>query len=99
MEVGLSGFWQNVVCEMDCLDALQLIQLESSPSTVEHELVCKIKDILIRNWSVELSIIQQSANTVADYMARCAFSSQHEYKEWLSPSVDILARVQHDIAT
>ncbi|MED6143883.1 hypothetical protein PIB30_009955 [Stylosanthes scabra] len=73
--------YRNVICEMDCLVALQLIQLDSSPSAVEHDLVSKIKEILLLNWSVQLSLIQRSANSVADYMARFASTTQHDYQE------------------
>ncbi|MED6181774.1 hypothetical protein PIB30_022529 [Stylosanthes scabra] len=40
--------------------------------------------------------MQHSANLVADYMARCASSSQHDYEEWISPLDGILAFVQQE---
>ncbi|MED6114042.1 hypothetical protein PIB30_076485 [Stylosanthes scabra] len=93
-----SAGYKNIICEMDCLDALQLIQLDYSPSTVEHDLVSKIKENLLQNWSVQLSLIQRSANSVADYMARFASTTQHGYREWSTPSHEIHDRVQHDLA-
>ncbi|MED6167941.1 hypothetical protein PIB30_007613 [Stylosanthes scabra] len=64
-----------------------LIQFESGLSSTHYDVVAKIKDILLWNWSTQLSLIQRSANTVADYVARSAASLQQDYKEWISPSV------------
>ncbi|MED6130846.1 hypothetical protein PIB30_004261 [Stylosanthes scabra] len=49
LDLAWTAGYRNIVCGMDCLDALQLIQLEWSPSTVEYDLVCKTKNILSRN--------------------------------------------------
>ncbi|MED6161238.1 hypothetical protein PIB30_058869 [Stylosanthes scabra] len=61
-----------------------------------HELLLKIQDFLLRNLLVRISLIQRSANTVADSMARSASTSQQVFTERTSPLNDLLILLQQD---
>ncbi|MED6139027.1 hypothetical protein PIB30_079972 [Stylosanthes scabra] len=61
--------------------------------------VLRVKDIIQRQWSVCIVLIQRSANSVADPLAKNAATGQLTYSEWSSPSDDLLALLQKDIVT
>ncbi|MED6221488.1 hypothetical protein PIB30_055305 [Stylosanthes scabra] len=56
-----------------------------------------IKDMLLWNWSMQLTLIQCIANSVVDSMARHASTSQHEYVVWSTPSDDLCILIQQDL--
>ncbi|MED6207813.1 hypothetical protein PIB30_039189 [Stylosanthes scabra] len=64
-----------------------------------QNLVWKIKDIIQRHWSVRILLIQRSANSVANSLAKNAATSQLAYSEWSTPSVDLLGLLQQDLVT
>ncbi|MED6140124.1 hypothetical protein PIB30_090114, partial [Stylosanthes scabra] len=85
---GLILAWEcgckEVICETDYLDAYLLITQDQNLSNSDlSDLLYKIHDVLKWNWSVIVTLIQRTANSAADHMARRATSLQHYYSEWL----------------
>ncbi|MED6169173.1 hypothetical protein PIB30_019106 [Stylosanthes scabra] len=75
-----------VVCETDYLDAYLLVTQEKF--TMSHglaDIVAKIKEVLMWNWTVSVTLIQRTANRAADHMAKNSARHQHAYTEWFQP--------------
>ncbi|MED6133717.1 hypothetical protein PIB30_030690 [Stylosanthes scabra] len=88
---GLWMVWEmgecSVMCETDCLDAYNLIHANSMAGA-HQDLVTKILDFLFRPWDLTILLIDQSANGVADLLAKQTASSNHGFREWVTPFPD-----------
>ncbi|MED6124042.1 hypothetical protein PIB30_055267 [Stylosanthes scabra] len=74
---GLVLAWENgcrqVICETDSIEAFSLINSGHASHASDHfDLLSKIIDVLYCWWSVCVTLIQRSANNVADYLAKYA---------------------------
>ncbi|KAL4343881.1 hypothetical protein AHAS_Ahas11G0122700 [Arachis hypogaea] len=64
---------KEVICETDNLDAFLLVsQGTTSMIRNDSDLLDKIKEMLQRNWTATLVLIQRTANKAADLMAKTA---------------------------
>ncbi|MED6160169.1 hypothetical protein PIB30_048837, partial [Stylosanthes scabra] len=63
---------------------------------LHQDLICKIHELLERNWWVEIGLIQRTANGVADTMTKKAAAQGLPHAEWLSPWNDILPALRQD---
>ncbi|MED6121241.1 hypothetical protein PIB30_028069 [Stylosanthes scabra] len=88
-----------IICETDSLDAFNLVNLDLSLVMDHRDLVSQIKDVELWPWSLQIKLIQRSANNAADLMAKHAASSQLVFREWPSPSSDLLLVIQQDLAS
>ncbi|KAL4300386.1 hypothetical protein AHAS_Ahas17G0195700 [Arachis hypogaea] len=65
--------YKEVICETDNLDAFFLVSRgTTSMITNDSDLLGKIKEMLQRNWTATLVLIQRTANRAADLMAKTA---------------------------
>ncbi|XP_072076503.1 uncharacterized protein [Arachis hypogaea] len=66
----------------------------TSMITNDSDLLDKIKEMLQRNWTTTLVLIQRTANKAADLMAKTAALNKQVYLEWLQPpnNLDIIIR-------
>ncbi|KAL4275343.1 hypothetical protein AHAS_Ahas20G0097700 [Arachis hypogaea] len=86
---------KEVICETDNLDAFLLVSRgTTSMITNDSDLLGKIKEMLQRNWTATLVLIQRTANRAADLMAKTAALNKQVYLEWLQPpnNLDIIIR-------
>ncbi|KAL4330856.1 hypothetical protein AHAS_Ahas13G0441900 [Arachis hypogaea] len=86
---------KEVICETDNLDAFFLVSRgTTSMITNDSDLLGKIKEMLQRNWTATLVLIQRTANRAADLMAKTAALNKQVYLEWLQPpnNLDIIIR-------
>lgn len=71
--LGLHQAWdhgfKSLVLETDCQKVVDLLTGNSSSVTTRNVLLNKYKELLGRNWSVEISHIYREANAVADGIA------------------------------
>ncbi|KAL4293782.1 hypothetical protein AHAS_Ahas18G0162500 [Arachis hypogaea] len=73
---------KEVICETDNLDAFLLVS-RSTTSMIRNDsgLLDKIKEMLQRNWTATLVLIQRTANKAADLMAKTAILNKQVYLE------------------
>ena len=86
---------KEVICETDNLDAFLLVSRgTTSMIRNDSDLLDKIKEMLQRNWTATLVLIQRTANRAADLMAKTAALNKQVYLEWLQPpnNLDIIIR-------
>ncbi|MED6139509.1 hypothetical protein PIB30_084482, partial [Stylosanthes scabra] len=98
---GLTLAWnqgsRSVICETDCLEALNLIHLTDISPTVDHyDLLSDIKALSNRDWTIHVTLIQRSANNAADLLAKCAARNQDDYFIWNQPSIDLMVLLQQE---
>ena len=80
-----SGF-REVICETDCLEALFLVnQRMLSKDIPEWDLAKHIQEVMNWNWRVSILLIQRTANSVADCMAKAAASVADIHSNWSQP--------------
>ncbi|XP_015946532.1 uncharacterized protein LOC107471560 [Arachis duranensis] len=80
-----SGF-REVICETDCLEALFLVnQRMLSKDIPEWDLAKHIQEVMNWNWRVSILLIQRTANSVADCMAKAAASVADIHLNWSQP--------------
>ncbi|KAL4276453.1 hypothetical protein AHAS_Ahas20G0208700 [Arachis hypogaea] len=90
--------YKEVICETDNLDAFLLVSRgTTSMITNDSDLLGKIKEMLQRNWTATLVLIQRTANRAADLMAKTAALNKQVYLEWLQPpnNLDIIIREEY----
>ncbi|MED6139270.1 hypothetical protein PIB30_082248, partial [Stylosanthes scabra] len=88
---------RSVICETDCLEALNLIHLRDISPTVDHfDLLSDIQALSNRDWTTHVTLIQRSANSAADLIAKCAARNQHDYFVWNQPSNDLMVLLQQE---
>ncbi|MED6138753.1 hypothetical protein PIB30_077457 [Stylosanthes scabra] len=95
--------WENgcrqVICETDSIEAFSLINNgHASPASDHFDLVSKIIDVLHRRWFVCVTLIQRSANNVANHLVKYAAHLQLSYREWSEPWTELLAQIRQDNA-
>ncbi|MED6199202.1 hypothetical protein PIB30_073723, partial [Stylosanthes scabra] len=90
-EMAVMDVRASVICETDCLEALNLIHLRDISPTVDHfDLLSDIKALSNRDWTIHVTLIRRSANNAADLMAKCAARNQDNYFVWNQPSNDLM---------
>ena len=76
IKFGLRCCWdlgvRNVVIENDCLEAVDLIEDETVDPQDNEEVVDEIREMLKREWDVQLCWCRREANKVADSLAKRA---------------------------
>ncbi|XP_015957787.1 uncharacterized protein LOC107481944 [Arachis duranensis] len=87
---GLLLAWESrfreVICETDCLEALFLVnQRMLSKDIPEWDLAKHIQEVMNWNWRVSVLLIQKTANSVADCMAKAAASVADIHSNWSQP--------------
>ncbi|KAL4295023.1 hypothetical protein AHAS_Ahas18G0286600 [Arachis hypogaea] len=90
--------YKEVICETDNLDAFLLVSRGTTNMiTNDSDLLGKIKEMLQRNWTATLVLIQRTANRAADLMAKTAALNKQVYLEWLQPpnNLDIIIREEY----
>ncbi|KAL4321932.1 hypothetical protein AHAS_Ahas14G0159900 [Arachis hypogaea] len=73
---------KEVICETDNLDAFLLVS-RGTTSMIRNDsgMLDKIKEMLQRNWTATLVLIQRTANKAADLMAKTAVLNKQVYLE------------------
>ncbi|MED6200912.1 hypothetical protein PIB30_089955, partial [Stylosanthes scabra] len=61
------------------------------------DMISRIQDLMRRDWRVELFLIQRSANSVADTLAKYAVVHEIDQLEWIVPNDDMKELLKHDI--
>ncbi|MED6196894.1 hypothetical protein PIB30_051597 [Stylosanthes scabra] len=90
--------YKDVLCETDCHEAFILINDSVLSSFNEMScLIRRIKDLLQRQWRVQIVLIQRTANRVADALAKFAICNGIHHADWLQPWDDLKVLLQHDI--
>ncbi|MED6144650.1 hypothetical protein PIB30_017750 [Stylosanthes scabra] len=94
--------WENghreVICETDNIDVFRFAQWPCrAVGANSMDLISKIQDILSRNWTVHVNLIQRSANQVADFMAKEAAVKRLPHAEWLQARNFILPCLVKDL--
>ncbi|XP_057747767.1 uncharacterized protein LOC130966964 [Arachis stenosperma] len=80
-----SGF-REVICETDCLEALFLVNQKMLGKDIpEWDLAKYIQEVMNWNWRVSVLLIQRTANSVADCMAKAAASDADIHSNWSQP--------------
>ncbi|XP_016178767.1 uncharacterized protein LOC107621248 [Arachis ipaensis] len=80
-----SGF-REVICETDCLEALFLVNQRMLGKDIpEWDLAKHIQEVMNWNWRVSILLIQRTANSVADCMAKAAASVADIHSNWSQP--------------
>ncbi|MED6108101.1 hypothetical protein PIB30_118707 [Stylosanthes scabra] len=82
--------FRNVLCETYCWEAYNLLHQDSVEVCDHQDLIFRIKSIMLRHWSVRFMLIQCTANSIADFLARNDATSQLDYSERSTPSNDLL---------
>ncbi|MED6200616.1 hypothetical protein PIB30_086966, partial [Stylosanthes scabra] len=73
---------KDALCEIDCLEAFLLITQDyNNPNQDHFDLIAKIKEVLLWNWTVSISLVQRTANKATDHMAKNSAKHQHIYTE------------------
>ncbi|MED6144769.1 hypothetical protein PIB30_018617 [Stylosanthes scabra] len=93
--LGVSG---GAIFCVDSLDAFNVVNLDLSLVMDHRNLVFLIRDVKLWLWSLQIKLIEQSANNVAYLMAKHAVSSWLAFRKWYSPSSDLLLVIQQDLA-
>ncbi|MED6210046.1 hypothetical protein PIB30_060344 [Stylosanthes scabra] len=90
------GF-RDVCCETDCHEAFILLKNDTSAANNDvTELTRRIHALMKRSWRVELTLIQRTANRVADALAKYAVVQNDDQVEWLIPNDDVNELLKHD---
>ncbi|MED6221191.1 hypothetical protein PIB30_052150, partial [Stylosanthes scabra] len=92
-DLGVRDIW----CETDCHEAFILLKNDTSAANNDvTELIRRIQALMKRSWRVELSLIQRTANHVADALAKYAVVQNVHQVEWLIPNDDVKELLKHD---
>ncbi|MED6212007.1 hypothetical protein PIB30_078985 [Stylosanthes scabra] len=77
---------RDVVCEIDSLDTFLAAQPQYNPcQAADSDLIEKIHEVLLWNWSAEVVLVQRTANTAADFLAKHAVEMSINHLELLQP--------------
>ncbi|MED6190017.1 hypothetical protein PIB30_101657, partial [Stylosanthes scabra] len=77
---------RDVLCETDSLDAFLAAQPRSNlRHSADADLVNKILEALNWNWNAQVVLIQRTANTAADFLAKYAVERNIAHMELLRP--------------
>ncbi|MED6225293.1 hypothetical protein PIB30_092356, partial [Stylosanthes scabra] len=105
---GLFAIWRGLIlawdldfrdiwCETDCHETFILLKNDTTAANNDvTELTTRIHALIKRSWRVELSLIQQTANHVADALAKYAVLQSVDQVEWLIPNDDVKELLKHD---
>ncbi|XP_020205922.1 uncharacterized protein LOC109791080 [Cajanus cajan] len=98
IELAWSLGYRKVVCESDCLEAVEAIThftLASMASPSVRDLLIDIRLLLSRTWQTQLLCIPREANTVADRLA--TFGSHNVTREFIVPPPSVMEAFLHDL--
>ncbi|XP_057720283.1 uncharacterized protein LOC130934763 [Arachis stenosperma] len=80
-----SGF-RETICETYCLEAFFLVNQRMLGKDIpEWNLAKHIQEVMNWNWRVSILLIQRTANSVADCMAKAAASGADIHSNWSQP--------------
>ncbi|MED6137011.1 hypothetical protein PIB30_061013 [Stylosanthes scabra] len=82
----------------DCHEAFILLQEYSVlPSNDTSDLIRRIKELLHRQWRVEIHLIQRTANKIADAVAKHALAKRITHADWPVPWDGLRDLLQQDL--
>ncbi|KAJ1400827.1 Ribonuclease H domain [Sesbania bispinosa] len=97
---GLEQCWilnfRNVKCMLDSLHALSLIQGEVPFSHQYATLIYKVKDLIARDWNVELLHVFREGNQPADMLTKKGVKELSSFVLLHDPPSDLLNNLQAD---
>ncbi|MED6131590.1 hypothetical protein PIB30_011193 [Stylosanthes scabra] len=90
--------YRDVLCETDCHEAFILLKADNSATRNDvTELISRIHELLKCSWSVDTSLIQRTANALADALAKYVVLNGVVQVEWPMPSDDFQMLLQRDL--
>ena len=90
---------RSVICETDCLEAFDWIQLSTIPSQhLEANLLFEIRELVIRPWCVRFSLVLRDANRCVDHLARRGALQYVDFQVWCEPWHQIATLMAHNIS-
>ncbi|MED6211672.1 hypothetical protein PIB30_075986 [Stylosanthes scabra] len=93
-----SDILKDIWCEIDCHEAYILLKADTSAANNEAtDLIRRIHDLMRHTWRVEISLIQRSANVVADALAKYAVLHGVDQVQLLIPRYDIKELLKQDM--
>ncbi|MED6203836.1 hypothetical protein PIB30_003125 [Stylosanthes scabra] len=100
---GMLLAWENgfreVICETDNIEVYMIAhKVQDIGTGLNLDLTSKIRDLLHRNWWIEIRLIQRTANCVADAMAKTAARHHYPHMEWLQSWSDLIPVLRQDLS-
>lgn len=97
---GLRVAWdqghRHLVCYSDSTLAIQLVNTTVNPWHLFAPIISNIKDLMARDWHLQLSHTWREANATADFMAKMGANCNEAWQEFAEPPDGILPLLQDD---
>ncbi|KAF7836121.1 ribonuclease H [Senna tora] len=56
--------WKKIIIECDSKRAVEDAKSRNTSNGIEHPILCKIRDLLAKDWEVQIKLIERSANSL-----------------------------------
>jgi len=88
--------YRHLVCYSNFTLAIQLVNTVVNPWHLFAPIISNIKDLMARDWNLQLSHTWKEANATADFMTKMGVSCNQTWQEFLEPPDGILPLMQDD---
>ncbi|KAJ1390584.1 Ribonuclease H-like superfamily [Sesbania bispinosa] len=82
---------RKVICEFDSIEVVHFLHLDVILESIPFkDLLLEIRNLMQKNWDIQLVHVLREANSVADRLAKGAVAMADDYTFWDSPPADVL---------
>ncbi|KAF7820561.1 ribonuclease H [Senna tora] len=81
--------WKKIIIECDSKKAVKDAMSRSNSNRIEHPVLCQIRDLLAKDWEVQIKLIDRAANRCADLLAKESLSRPRGFYLINNPSMNL----------